>query len=314
MLADSIPDAGEVSISEPQRVFGGNARQAWTLTASWTTDGERRVEEMILLVRQQGSQVLADPTLEYQVLAALSEHPVRSPRVWAQDPDARCFSGSAVLLQRLSGHTDAVSFLNADPSIGRDRTLDLAHALAELHQVPVPEMTAVDEPVERLRHEFPQVRREPLPTVSWALDWLEDNRPDIHRTTLVHGDFRPGNVLYEAGAIVGILDWELAHIGDPLEDIAWAYRALWSPERFVPLTEFVAAYESATGVPVDLTALRWHRILAELKYVIISLRGATSFSTGSVHNLRLIDRTRTVAPSLRRCVDWIAEAESEVEQ
>ena len=57
---------------------------------------------------------------------------------------------------------------------------------------------------------------------------------------MVHGDFRFGNVLYDDTRVTAMLDWEMVHLGDPLEDLAWAYRTRWSLEQFVPLDEFVA--------------------------------------------------------------------------
>jgi aminoglycoside phosphotransferase (APT) family kinase protein len=111
---------------------------------------------------------------------------------------------------------------------------------------------------------------------------------------------------------VGLLDWEMAHVGDPVEDLAWAYRALWSPRRFVPLEEFVAAYEAAGGPPVTTESLRWNRIFCEVRYATISLQAARSFLDGHSRNLRLIDRARTVPPAVRLCLEWISAADPAV--
>jgi aminoglycoside phosphotransferase (APT) family kinase protein len=323
LLGRRLPPGTPVSVSSPERAFGGNARQAWTCTASWQDQGGRHDEELILLVRGAGSQVRTDPEQESAALRGLAEAGVRAPRIWGDDPGGELFGGAAVLLERLPGRTDAVEYLRADPDTGRARTLDLARALAELHAAPVP-APAGDQSrgtrfrlaqfqLEQWREQFEEARREPYPALSWLFDWLAGRAPEPARPVLVHGDFRPGNVLFAGDRITGILDWEMAHPGDPGEDIAWAYRALWSPGRFVALDEFTAAYEAAGGARVPADALRWHRVFAEVKFAVISLRASRSFADGSSGNLRLIDRARTVIPAVRRGLAWVAEAEGTTE-
>lgn len=309
LLRSSLPVDTAVEVSDVHRTFGGNARQAWSLVATMRSAGTQRREEMILLVRAEGSQVLTRPEQEYAALDGLAQQGVRAPRIWAHDPSGRLFAGPSVLLQRLGGETDAVAFLGADLPVGRARTLDLARALAELHGARVPTLDTAGATVASLREEFRSVRREPWPSLGWVFDWLEDNQTNDAPCTLVHGDFRPGNVLFEGDHIVGILDWELAHVGDPAEDIAWAYRQLWSPERFVSIDDFVDTYVAAGGSHIAPDRLRWNRIHAEMRFAVISLRASRSFADGSTHNLRLIDRTRTVVASLQTSLTLIDELE-----
>jgi aminoglycoside phosphotransferase (APT) family kinase protein len=323
LLDQRRPPGARVTVSPPERAFGGNARQAWTCTASWEDGSGRREEELILLVRAAGSQVRTDPAREFAALNGLAQAGVRAPRIWGHDPDGRLFGGAAVLLERLPGRTDAVEYLRADPAVGRARTIDLARALAELHAAPVPALDGgriqadplqlAQLQLEQWREQFEEARREPYPTLAWLFGWLADHLAAPTRPVLVHGDFRVGNVLFRADRIVGILDWEMAHPGDPGEDLAWAYRALWSPERFVALDEFAAAYEAAGGVHVPADALRWHRVFAEVKFAVISLRASRSFADGPSGNLRLIDRARTVIPAVRRSLDWVRETEGTTE-
>jgi aminoglycoside phosphotransferase (APT) family kinase protein len=270
---------------------------------------------VILLVRGAGSQVQTDPRWELAVLDGLAEQGVRAPRVWGHDLDGYLLGDPAVLLERLPGSADPVAYLRAEPAIGRARTLDLAHAAAELHAAePATGGLEPGEPQLTLWHrQFLAARLEPLPALGYVFDWLADHEVPPARPVLAHGDFRPGNVLYSGDRITGVLDWEMAHLGHPAEDLAWAYRALWSPERFVPLDEFVTAYTAAGGAAVDAGTLRWHRVFSEAKFATISLLGARSVVDGKSHNLRLIDRATTVVPALRRCLDWIgAPARQEV--
>lgn len=306
LLTETLGGGRRVSVSRPSRVFGGNARLAWSSVASWTDDKGPRDEPVILLVRAAGSQVTADPAWEVAVLDRVVAQGVRAPRVWAHDLEGDLFGGPAVLLQRMPGQADPVAFLSAEKDLGRARTLDLARAVAELHRADPEDLPGSEPVVELWRDRFLASRLEPLPALSWLFDWLSDHEGHVEHPAVVHGDLRPGNVLYEGERITALLDWEMAHLGDPVEDLAWAYRALWSPERFVSLCEFVAAYEREAGVRVETHRLRWHRVFCEVKFATISLQAARSVVDGHSHNLRLIDRARTVAPALSRCLDWIA--------
>jgi aminoglycoside phosphotransferase (APT) family kinase protein len=315
LLVAHRPQVGEVEVGGVARVFGGNARRAWSATASWCEGDRTRSQELILLVRQPGAQVRTDPRWEFAVLDGLADQGVRAPRVWGHDPDGHLFGTPAVLLERLPGSADAVAYLRAAPELGRARTLDLARAAAELHAVR-PALDGVevevDEPQVALWYrQFLAARLEPHPGLGWLFDWLDDRQVTPMRPVLVHGDYRPGNVLYEGGRIVGLLDWEMAHLGHPAEDLAWAYRDLWSPARFVPLEEFVATYRAAGGADIDSDTLLWHRVFSEVKFATISLLAARSVVDGSSDNLRLIDRTATVPPAVRRCLDWIGAAVGE---
>jgi aminoglycoside phosphotransferase (APT) family kinase protein len=316
LLRQRLAPGTEVTVSPPERAFGGNARQAWTCTASWEDEDGQHEEKLILLVRTAGSQVSTDPAREFAVLDGLAGTGVRAPRIWGHDPEGTLFGGAAVLLERLPGHTSAVEYLRAEPAAGKARTLDLARALAELHTAPVPALSEGPDDghqsqLAQWRQQFEESRREPYPALSWLFDWLTDHPAEPATPVLVHGDFRPGNVLFDANRIVGILDWEMAHIGHPAEDLAWAYRTLWSPEHFLAPGDFTAAYEAAGGARVPAAALRWHRVFSEVKFAVISLRASRSFADRATGNLRLIDRARVVIPAVRRSLAWIAETDTE---
>jgi aminoglycoside phosphotransferase (APT) family kinase protein len=314
LLGTALPDAVGLRVSGVARVFGGNARRAWSAKATWTNGDGRHTEDLILLVRLPGSQVRTDPADEIRHLTGLAEQGVRAPRVWAHDSDGHLFGTPAVLLQRLSGRGDAVEYLRADPDLGRTRTLDLARAAAELHAA-APAAQDYD-PGAQLAHwrgQFLASRLEPHPALGWLFDWLADHQQAPERTVVVHGDFRVGNVLYDGPRITGVLDWEMAHLGDAVEDLAWAYRALWSPARFCSLADFVEAYTAAGGAPVGADSLLWHRVFCEVKFAAISLQAARSVVDGTSANLRLVDRARTVIPSVNACLSWIAGSADRVQ-
>ena len=84
--------------------------------------------------------------------------------------------------------------------------------------------------------------------------------------SLVHGDLRFGNLLHSQGRLTALLDWEMTHLGDPIEDLGWVYRDLWSPATSLSFDGFLAAYVEAGGGPVDPDHLRWYQVLSEVKH------------------------------------------------
>ena len=101
------------------------------------------------------------------------------------------------------------------------------------------------------------------PTIEFGLAWLKANIPDADiDPVVVQGDTGPGNFLYADGHITAVLDWELAHFGDPMEDLGWlALRAVQEP--FTCFADRLADYESFSGTAVDLNRVRYYRLFAE---------------------------------------------------
>ncbi len=127
------------------------------------------------------------------------------------------------------------------------------------------------------------------PVAEAAIRWLTRNLPDPSgHLCLVHGDYRSGNFLYnQAGEIPALLDWEMAHIGDPLEDLAWSLDPLWGwPDRalaggLLPRAEAMALWERASGFQIDRQAFRWWQVFASLKGLAIWISSSEDFANGS---------------------------------
>lgn len=96
----------------------------------------------------------------------------------------------------------------------------------------------------------------------------------------------------------------MAHVGHPAEDIAWIYRALWSPGRFLPVEDFLAAYARHAEPPMARDVL-FYRVFAEAKFAAISAAAAHAVSTGGTTNLRHIDRAAKIPECLRVATGFI---------
>lgn len=124
------------------------------------------------------------------------------------------------------------------------------------------------------------------PIVQLALTWLGRNIPtDTGPAVVLHGDAGPGNFLYRGNRVEALIDWELTHLGDPMEDLAQIWvRSLIQP--FVPMAEVFAAYEAASGSPVDVERVKYHRLYFQLSftapsYALASTQGSQVGATGT---------------------------------
>src|SRR5690242_4356590 len=143
---------------------------------------------------------------------------------------------------------------------------------------------------------------EPHPAFELAIQWLLVRAPaDARHPRLVHGDFRNGNFIVGADGIGAVLDWELAHFGDPAEDLGWLCVKSWRfgvTERVVggfgEVDDLLAAYERAGGEPIDPERLRWWVVLGTLKWGVICIAQAFTHLNGLVHSVELATLGRRV--------------------
>ena len=214
---------------------------------------------------------LAGFEAEASAIAAMRGTPVNAPPLIAYDVSSR-----AMLTERVAGETrfDVLTEETARCKVAADfmRQLAALHAL-DINTLPLrgfaplkPLRVAIKDRLDSLANKHAEGEEDPL--MVFALRWLQDNVPDEpRRQVLVHGDAGPANFLHHEGQVTAILDWEMTHFGDPMEDLAWiAVRDLFQP--FVPLPECFGVYSEASGVPVDLPRVRYHRAYALINLVI----------------------------------------------
>jgi aminoglycoside phosphotransferase (APT) family kinase protein len=173
----------------------------------------------------------------------------------------------------------AVPFLAAPPA-------DVAPAAAELA---------------RYDGIFRAVAPDPHPAFELAFRWLARRVPAPPARAVVHGDYRMGNVIVGPDGLRAVLDWELSHVGDPMEDLGWFCVRSWrfgadgSPAGGLCERErLFAAYERAGGAPVDPAAVRWWEVFGNLKWGIITIMQAQTY-LGGVRNVELASLGRRTA-------------------
>lgn len=267
-----IEDTAAGPITRADRVPGGGRHEAWLI------DVDRRE---LFLRYDRGDPVETGEThtlhREAQFFLALQDTAVPVPRILGVHPVEQ-----AVLATRVPGDTWFSRLRDEEQRLSVAR--DFMRHLAALHAVdPHRLQVSGQEPDADLRQ---LVGREidtwerlyrhgdyvPEPLVEFGLAWLRRNLPEVEeRPVIVQGDTGPGNFLYRDGRVTAILDWELAHLGDPHDDLGWlALRAVQEP--FTDLAARLADYAAASGRTVDLDRLRYYRVFAELRVVILGNR------------------------------------------
>jgi len=211
---------------------------------------------------------------EASVYAALQGTDVPVPRLVAVAP-----GGEAILLERVPG-TGALGTL--DEPTRRQSLGSFADALGALHRVDVttldlPGFARPSTPEDharldldrwaRLAHEHvPDVD----PLVRYAGAWLHARAPRrVQRTVLVQGDTGPGNFVALDGHVTGIVDWEFAHLGDPMDDLAWLeMRTGADGDAYGPLEPYLERYARASGLTVDHDAIAYYRVAVQYRCAV----------------------------------------------
>ena len=283
-----------VEITEWRRHAEGFSWQTYTFAADGQGFAVRREPEDGLLAPYD---IVGQYRL-HEALVSLGGVPVPGLRWLELDPSV--LGMPFYVMDRVDGHVpvqwkpdDPIAFGSEDAR--RAIGLDFVDALASIHGL---DWRAVglggprDEVAhwERLLDEAVLVE---VPLVREAIVWLRANPASSGRVALVHGDYRIGNfILGSDRRIAAVLDWELAHVGDPVEDIAWAglrlFRgrsSLWS--QLLPAEVFLERYAERTGLMVSPEVLRYFTVLCMLRTIVPYLRACRAFEDGRSTDLRL---------------------------
>lgn len=245
----------------------------------------------------QGFGVSVDKATEALVQKACKLQAVPAPGVhFILDDDDHL--GEGYVMQRGEGETLPKRILQK-PEYARARenlTSQCAQALARIHAVPVSELPALPRmPVDTQLAQIEGLyRNAPLisPVFELALQWLKKRMPHTASLCLVHGDFRNGNLLIDENGLQLVLDWELTHIGDPMEDLGWLCVNAWRfGQRDQPVggfgqrAEFYEAYSNASGRDVNPDAVRFWEVFGALKWGVICIMQAMFHLTGAIRSI-----------------------------
>jgi aminoglycoside phosphotransferase (APT) family kinase protein len=271
------------------RLSGGASRE----TFAFDLDGRA-----LIMQRVRGGPVASGFSMETEarLLAAADARSVPVARVVTACDDADIVGSPFIVVERLAGETIARRILRDDDySVARQRLVaEGGRALAQIHSIPVESAAGlrVQDQLVELKGLF-DVLGEAHPAFELAFRWLEAHRPEPVEPTVVHGDFRLGNLLVDESGLQAVLDWELAYLGDPVADLGWftirAWRFGGSGEvaGLGGIDELVAAYEDAGGATVDRAVLRWWQVMGTLRWGVICMLQASTHLSGASRSVEL---------------------------
>ncbi|HEY4608649.1 MAG TPA: phosphotransferase family protein, partial [Ilumatobacteraceae bacterium] len=270
---------------------GGASRETWRFEA----DG------VPLILQRQRPGDEREIAVEIAALRAAHTAGVPTADIVTASIDSADLGAPYMILQHIDGETTPRKILRDDGfAVARDALPgQLADALVAIHSIDpasIPGVADVDQ-VDRYREVLDTVG-EPHPAFELAFKWLAENRPPPVRVGVVHGDFRLGNIIVGEDGLRAVLDWELVHLGDPMEDLGWLCVKAWrfgSPKPVAGVADYdrlFDAYAAAGGDPVDADVVRWWEVLGTLKWGIMCIMQANAHLTGVArsHELAAIGR------------------------
>ncbi len=284
-LARAMQRAGYGAPVQLERLTGGATMESWRFSVGNEAFVLRRAPSLEFMEgRPFGHDV------EAAVIRAAYGAGVTAPEVVAelQGDDG---IGSGFVMRALPGTPNPKEILAMEDAAGLLR--QLAGDLAKVHSIgrdQLPDAVPVmnyREVIADFRVQFEEAGGD-RPIIALGIKWLEDNCPDECAPALIHGDYRLGNFLAEDSKLTGVLDWELAHFGDPHEDLAFGCLAVWRFARYDrpalglgSLEEYFAGYEAAGGVKVDRARFRYWTIHRTVWWALGCLKCAKSWRDGS---------------------------------
>ncbi len=293
---------GEFTVTNLDRLAGGASKEQFAFDLAWTRDGAPRQDRMVLRMDPPASMVETSRAREFEALRALAGAlPV--PEVFWATVDPAELGAPALICGWVSGVASPAEGSKTASGLGTTYGPRLRPILAEqfvrylarLHRFDwsAHELPSFDRPeagtTEALDWRLAGTDRawdedsfEPHPTVMLTRQWLWRHRPPVDHVSLLHGDYRNGNFLFDEadGRITGLLDWELTYLGDRHHDLAYAMMEGWGQRdgatgefycsALVTRKEFVAEYERISGLPVDPARLDYYLVL-NMYWAVVAL-------------------------------------------
>lgn len=319
--------ASRVTITMLEKLSGGAVQENWFLRADITGGPEAGTCELVLR-RDAPSRVPVSRSRgeEFALLRAARDAGVTVPEpLWLADDPAR-LGAPAYIMRHIAG-TAAGHRIVRDAFLGGDRDAlagRLGEELARIHKIRPPrnDLSFLSVPagspalaaVAEYRGYLDALKR-PFPALEWGLRQLELEAPDTEEITLIHRDFRTGNYMVDECGLTGILDWEFAAFGDPMEDVGWFCARCW---RFGAVDReaggiadrepFYRGYERMSGRAVDPAAVRYWEIMAHIRWAIIALLQGERHLSGQEPSLELALTGRIAAECALEVLQLLARA------
>ncbi len=293
--------APDLTVTGLSRIPGGASRETYRFRARYAKVGREFDRALILRRDPPASLIETDRSTEFRAYGAFHKLGLPVPEPVVLELGTAALERPFFVMEEIV-NCSVASILAPDPygphreKIGRQFWSVLGRIAKETpHQIGLGDFDGGRDAADCWRHEIARWEavidddeREPQPIARAAIRWLKRNPPPpAQKISVVHGDYRTGNFLFDGdGEIRAILDWEMAHLGDPLEDLGWALDPLWAhgdpshPAGTVARAQAIATWEEASGLRAEPRALAWWETFASLKGLAIWISAAREYAEG----------------------------------
>lgn len=284
-------DPAAITVEGLHRLTGGASRNTWAFDAVFPA-GRRA----LILRTGPPDEIHASMELEARAQAAAGSAGAPVPHILVADNSEGALGNPFLICDEVKGETVVRRIDRRLDETGRARLLNqCAEALAAIHRTDPGDIgLTAEDPLTQCRAQL-DAMGDTTATFEWAFRWLSARRPAPVPPRLVHGDFRMGNLMVDESGLAAVLDWELVHLGDACEDLAWFCIRAWrfgaSAERSAgglgDIDSFLSAYEQASATTVDRTRFTWWQVLSTLRWGVICRYQAHRHLTGQTRSVEL---------------------------
>ena len=308
-LAARHPDAGEIAVRNVRNPAQGFSNETWLLDLHWTRNGQPQLQPLVLRIesREPGTFPEYDVSVQYRCMERLADSAVPVPTLFGHETGDALLGAPFYLMQRIDGqvpnenplyHVEgwlhelspdqrAALWMEGIDLVAAIGSIDISDGQFDFLDQPRFGSTPLDQMLGYFRNHmlWAESLNRPYPHLHRACDWLEANRPANQPAGLCWGDAKLGNCIYRDGRLVAAFDWEGAHLGSPVADLAWWLtidRCLsegYGVPRLAGLPahdESVARWEAASGRKAD--NLEYYEVFSAFKLASIMARIGTVFA------------------------------------
>ena len=293
-LAAHLMEGGE-TVSGLKRLTGGASLETW----AFDVHGKGQTRALILRRRGEGEDIdVFETSLPLSVEARLLDAAKAAGAPVAglvRDCVPEDGLGEAYIVERVAGDTLGRRIAAGDAFAEARKVLgqQCGETLARIHAVPLDGLPALQtQNAADFLASYEEIYRKlsgPRPVIEAALKWMRARLPQAVQPVLVHGDFRNGNLMVDPQTgLAAVLDWELAHLGDPAEDLGWLCVNSWrfgvtekAVGGFADLAELLLAYEAAGGDPISVERVRFWQAAGTFKWAVVTMMMYQTFASGA---------------------------------
>ena len=301
-----LPSASEVRVTGVDRIHGGASRETFRFRLQYVTADEWVDRGLILRRDPPGSLIETDRRNEFEAYEAFHTSDVPVPEMLWLEEDESWLDHPFFVMAEIAGFEANPVQISQPPyaehadAYGDQMYTILGHiSAADPARIGIAQALSVPDPGGCWKRELDhweavldEDEMAPQPIIRGAIRWMRRNPPPPPaRIHVVHGDYRTGNYLYDKqGGIHGILDWEMVHLGDPLEDLAWSLSPIFDfagnglAGGLIPRRRAISLWEKTSGLTAESERLAWWEVFTAVKGQAIWVSSLQEYVEGSNHD------------------------------